>query len=95
MVILGENLFRPSVATCGLVCFNSISNCGQPTIKTCGGGQMTRKVGYYAGWAARRKCSAFRPKDIDLEGFTDVIFSFALITQDLGLGQYHPILSTN
>ncbi|KAJ2912700.1 hypothetical protein MD484_g7717, partial [Candolleomyces efflorescens] len=58
-----------------------LSNCGYPKLKTCGGGKLKRKIGYYAGWAARRKCQKFSPANLDLTGYTGVIFSFATITQ--------------
>ncbi|RXW23565.1 hypothetical protein EST38_g2319 [Candolleomyces aberdarensis] len=58
-----------------------LSNCGYPKLKTCGGGQLKRKIGYYAGWAARRKCQDFSPENLDLKDYTGVIFSFATISQ--------------
>ncbi|KAJ2924337.1 hypothetical protein H1R20_g12762, partial [Candolleomyces eurysporus] len=57
------------------------SNCGTPTPSTCGGSQLKRKVGYYAGWGARRSCQPFKPENLNLEGWTGVIFAFATISQ--------------
>ncbi|RXW14220.1 hypothetical protein EST38_g11635 [Candolleomyces aberdarensis] len=49
--------------------------------RTCGGSQLKRKIGYYAGWAARRSCQSFKPNNLDLQGYTGVIFAFATISQ--------------
>ncbi|KAH6879655.1 glycoside hydrolase superfamily [Coprinopsis sp. MPI-PUGE-AT-0042] len=59
------------------------SNCKQPKLESCSGtSSIKRKLGYYAGWAARRSCDAFRPENLDLDGYTGVIFAFAEISED-------------
>ncbi|TEB21663.1 glycoside hydrolase [Coprinellus micaceus] len=57
------------------------SNCGTPTLARCSGSQQMRKIGYFAGWAARRpeNCGRVTPADLDLTGYTGVIFAFATI----------------
>lgn len=51
----------------------SISNCGYATLPTCDGSQMTRKVGYYAGWAAKRTCDPVTVAQLDLSDLTHVM----------------------
>ncbi|KAF9034676.1 hypothetical protein BDZ89DRAFT_1036404 [Hymenopellis radicata] len=59
------------------------SNCGQPTIPSCGVDEQTalqRRIGYYEGWANTRKCSSFSPQQIDGSTLTHVNFAFGLIS---------------
>ncbi|KAJ6511223.1 hypothetical protein DFH09DRAFT_942072 [Mycena vulgaris] len=61
----------------------SQSNCGQPTIPSCGVDEQTalqRRIGYYEGWANSRKCSSFSPQQIDGSTLTHVNFAFGLIS---------------
>ncbi|KAJ7864946.1 hypothetical protein B0H14DRAFT_2734817 [Mycena olivaceomarginata] len=59
------------------------SNCGQPTVPSCGVDEQTalqRRIGYYEGWANSRKCSSFSPQQIDGSTLTHVNFAFGLIS---------------
>ncbi|KAK7041727.1 hypothetical protein VNI00_009016 [Paramarasmius palmivorus] len=62
-----------------------ISNCGQPTLPSCSpGGTLGRYIAYYAGWGNRRTCGTnVAPADVNWEGFTDVKFAFATISQGM------------
>ncbi|KAG8716097.1 hypothetical protein FRC09_016055 [Ceratobasidium sp. 395] len=60
-----------------------LSNCFMPTLPSCSTSKITRTVGYYAGWANRRKCDQVSSKQIDLTGFTHVLFAFATIGSDM------------
>ncbi|KAJ7278491.1 glycoside hydrolase superfamily [Mycena rebaudengoi] len=62
-----------------------ISNCGITALPSCGGGQLARKIGYYASWASRRKCQSFGPENLDLTGYTHVIYAFVNISPLLEL----------
>ncbi|KAI8820248.1 uncharacterized protein EV422DRAFT_506961 [Fimicolochytrium jonesii] len=59
-------------------CCSSGGYCGV-TADTCDGSNVKRKVGYYAGWGAARKCSPLAPEQLDMTGFTHMIYSFAVI----------------
>jgi GH18 family chitinase len=62
---------------------SSQSNCGQPTVPSCGVDEQTalqRRIGYYEGWANSRKCSPFSPQQIDGSTLTHVNFAFGLIS---------------
>ncbi|KAJ7247043.1 hypothetical protein C8J57DRAFT_1523257 [Mycena rebaudengoi] len=63
-----------------------LSNCGYATLPTCDGSQMTRSVGYYAGWAAKRSCNAVKVSQLDLASLTHVIYAFAVIKEDGTIG---------
>ncbi|KAJ8078102.1 hypothetical protein PM082_000308 [Marasmius tenuissimus] len=63
-----------------------ISNCGYATLPKCDGSQMTRKVGYYAGWAAKRTCDPVTVAQLDLSDLTHVIYAFAIIKTDGTIG---------
>ncbi|KAK1225534.1 hypothetical protein PQX77_011524 [Marasmius sp. AFHP31] len=63
-----------------------ISNCGYATLPKCDGSQMTRKVGYYAGWAAKRSCDPVTVAQLDLSDLTHVIYAFAIIKTDGTIG---------
>ncbi|KAF9048363.1 glycoside hydrolase [Hymenopellis radicata] len=61
-----------------------ISNCGEPTLPSCGSSGSMRKIGYYAGWGDRRACGTnVAPDEIDWSGFTGAHFAFATISQGL------------
>ncbi|KAJ3505091.1 hypothetical protein NLJ89_g7596 [Agrocybe chaxingu] len=60
-----------------------ISNCGKATLPSCSGSQLTRKVGYYAGWAGARKCNPVGVDKLDLSTLTHVIYAFAEIDADM------------
>ncbi|KAF5371971.1 hypothetical protein D9615_008102 [Tricholomella constricta] len=60
-----------------------ISNCGYATIPSCDGSQLTRHVGYYAGWSATRDCNPVTVSQLDLTGLTHVIYAFASIGEDM------------
>ncbi|KAF5372023.1 hypothetical protein D9615_008091 [Tricholomella constricta] len=60
-----------------------ISNCGYATIPSCDGSQLTRHVGYYAGWAATRDCNTVAVSQLDLTDLTHVIYAFAAIGEDM------------
>ncbi|KAJ3080918.1 hypothetical protein HK102_002704, partial [Quaeritorhiza haematococci] len=58
-----------------------VSNCNAPSVPSnCNGEKLTRKAGYYAGWGAERSCFPVPPEDLNLEGFTHVFFSFAVVS---------------
>lgn len=62
---------------------HSQSNCGQPTVPSCGVDEQTalqRRIGYYEGWAASRKCSSFTPEQIDAATLTHINFAFGLVS---------------
>lgn len=63
-----------------------LSNCGYATLPTCDGSQNTRKVGYYAGWAANRTCDPVKVSQLDLSDLTHVIYAFAGINEDNTIG---------
>jgi hypothetical protein len=59
-----------------------ISNCGEPTLPSCGTTGAARKIGYYAGWGDRRPCGTnVAPHGIAWTGFTAAHFAFATISQ--------------
>ncbi|KAF9457380.1 glycoside hydrolase superfamily [Collybia nuda] len=66
------------------------SNCGITALPSCSGTQLTRKIGYYASWASRRKCQPFGPENLDLTGYTHVIYAFVNISPLLELSMTGP-----
>ncbi|KAJ3515636.1 hypothetical protein NLJ89_g1634 [Agrocybe chaxingu] len=86
----------PGAAECPLkACCSAFGFCGvtdefckpAPNGEPC---QLTRKVGYYAGWAATRGCNPVGVPQLVLTGFTHVIYSFAEIRQDMTIGFENP-----
>ncbi|KAI8910043.1 hypothetical protein DFJ77DRAFT_521713 [Powellomyces hirtus] len=59
--------------------FPCISNCNMPTVPVTDGSAFQRKVGYYLSDAASRSCDTVSPEQLDLTGYTHVIFAFAVI----------------
>ena len=71
----------------------SQSNCGQPTVPSCGVDQQSalqRRIGYYEGWANSRKCSSFSPEQIDVSTLTHVNFAFALVSSSFEIVEMTP-----
>ena len=71
----------------------SQSNCGQPTVPSCGVDQQSalqRRIGYYEGWANSRKCSSFSPEQIDVSTLTHVNFAFALVSASFEIVEMTP-----
>ncbi|KAL6855621.1 hypothetical protein ACO1O0_006773 [Amphichorda felina] len=49
----------------------------RPSCPVNGDQPVSRVVGYYEGWAARRSCQAFMPEDVPLGVYTHLNFAFA------------------
>ncbi|KAJ7488142.1 hypothetical protein FB451DRAFT_1226548 [Mycena latifolia] len=70
---------------CGAECQ---SNCGGPSIPSCGTNQesaLTRRIGYYEAWAATRGCMSYTPEKISAETLTHINFAFALISSSFNV----------
>ncbi|KAJ6484674.1 hypothetical protein C8R45DRAFT_1214705 [Mycena sanguinolenta] len=65
---------------CGTGC---ASNCNPPPLASCGAEQasaLTRRIGYYEGWAGARPCQAWPPSSINVDSLTHLNFAFAYIS---------------
>jgi GH18 family chitinase len=41
---------------------------------------IQRKIGYWGSWSVYRSCHRVEAKDLDVQSYTDIIFSFAVVT---------------
>ncbi|KAJ7613448.1 glycoside hydrolase superfamily, partial [Roridomyces roridus] len=65
---------------CGEGC---TSNCNPANPARCGSDAqtaLTKRIGYYEGWAAARSCDAWSPGNINVASLTHVNFAFAYIS---------------
>ncbi|KAJ7636716.1 hypothetical protein FB45DRAFT_1024816 [Roridomyces roridus] len=65
---------------CGEGC---TSNCNPANPARCGSDAqtaLTKRIGYYEGWAAARSCDAWSPSNINVASLTHVNFAFAYIS---------------
>ncbi|KAJ6484663.1 hypothetical protein C8R45DRAFT_1214695 [Mycena sanguinolenta] len=65
---------------CGTGC---MSNCNPPPPASCGGEQqtaLTRRIGYYEGWAPSRSCMAWTPSSMNVDALTHLHFAFAYVS---------------
>ncbi|KAJ7636708.1 hypothetical protein FB45DRAFT_1056011 [Roridomyces roridus] len=65
---------------CGEGC---TSNCNPANPAQCGSDAqtaLTKRIGYYEGWAAARSCDAWSPSNINVASLTHVNFAFAYIS---------------
>lgn len=78
----------PNYTNCICRCDEPVANnitsrfCGNKKIEppSCGSDHsLSRVVGYYEGWAARRSCNDFMPEQIPLGVYTHLNFAFATI----------------
>ncbi|KAJ7264087.1 hypothetical protein B0H12DRAFT_1102814 [Mycena haematopus] len=65
---------------CGTGC---TSNCNPAQTASCGADQqsaLTRRIGYYEGWASTRSCDAWTPSSMNVDSLTHLNFAFAYIS---------------
>ncbi|KAF8214839.1 hypothetical protein K438DRAFT_1955885 [Mycena galopus ATCC 62051] len=65
---------------CGTGCQ---SNCNPAQTASCGADQqsaLTRRIGYYEGWASSRPCDAWTPSSMNVDSLTHLNFAFASIS---------------
>jgi GH18 family chitinase len=74
MVIPGTLLSVRTNPNAYKILYSSISNCEYAKMPSCDGSQLNRKVGYYAGWSAKRACNAVQVSQLDLTGLTHVMY---------------------
>ncbi|KAI9094129.1 hypothetical protein DFS34DRAFT_254776 [Phlyctochytrium arcticum] len=64
--------------------FKCNSNCFMPKVPKTDGSAYKRKIAYYLGGAASRGCDRVEPEDLDLLGYTHLIFAFATLADTGG-----------
>ncbi|KAI9094115.1 hypothetical protein DFS34DRAFT_253472 [Phlyctochytrium arcticum] len=64
--------------------FKCNSNCFMPTVPKTDGSAYKRKVAYYHSGGDTRACDRVQPEDLDLLGYTHLIFAFATLADSGG-----------
>ncbi|KAJ6503718.1 hypothetical protein C8R45DRAFT_973542 [Mycena sanguinolenta] len=75
---------------CGDGC---MSNCNPPPLKSCGADEataLTRRIGYFEGWAQARSCMAWSPSNINVDSLTHLNFAFGYISSSFEVIEMAP-----
>ncbi|KAJ6503695.1 hypothetical protein C8R45DRAFT_973479, partial [Mycena sanguinolenta] len=69
------------------------SNCNPPPLGSCGADQataLTRRIGYFEGWAGARGCMGWSPSNVNVDSLTHLNFAFAYISSSFEVIEMTP-----